>query len=163
MTPGARTFFFVATVHAFFLAGLPAALVFSGLVFFEAPEFPGRAAAASALAAFGAAVYGACVKDFVFIGKGTPAAWDPPRCFVEHGPYRVVRNPMYVGMFSLIAAEALFWRSSALAVYLAAIAFSFHLFVRFQEEPALRRKFGASYADYCRRVPRWLPRFKRPS
>jgi protein-S-isoprenylcysteine O-methyltransferase Ste14 len=103
------------------------------------------------------------VWDFVFIGRGTPAVWDPPQHFIRSGPYRTVRNPMYVGMFTLIAAEALLWRSSALAVYLAVLALSFHVFVLVQEEPALRRKFGAAYHDYCRRVPRWIPRFKQNS
>jgi len=31
-------------------------------------------------------------------------------------------------------------------------------FVKFEEEPALARKFGAEYEDYRANVPRWLPR-----
>lgn len=34
-------------------------------------------------------------------------------------------------------------------------------FIRFNEEPALLRKFEASYEDYMREVPLWAPRFKR--
>jgi protein-S-isoprenylcysteine O-methyltransferase Ste14 len=161
MTPGRRTLVFVVTVHGFFLLGLPAGLAFSGLEFFAMPVFPGYRVAAVAVAAAGGAIYVACLWDFVFIGRGTPAVWDPPTHFIYTGPYKTVRNPMYVGMFSLIAAEALLWRSSALAVYLAILALGFHLFVIFQEEPALRRKFGDSYVHYCRRVPRWIPRLKQ--
>jgi protein-S-isoprenylcysteine O-methyltransferase Ste14 len=42
----------------------------------------------------------------------------------------------------------------------AAFFFATNVFVLFYEEPVLRRKFGAEYEDYCRRVPRWLPRLK---
>ena len=34
------------------------------------------------------------------------------------------------------------------------------LFVRFYEEPTLREKFGADYEEYCRHVPRWIPRLR---
>jgi protein-S-isoprenylcysteine O-methyltransferase Ste14 len=34
------------------------------------------------------------------------------------------------------------------------------LFVMLYEEPALRHAFGASYEQYCREVPRWIPRFR---
>jgi protein-S-isoprenylcysteine O-methyltransferase Ste14 len=34
-----------------------------------------------------------------------------------------------------------------------------HVLVVKREEPGMRRKFGQSYEDYCRAVPRWLPRF----
>jgi hypothetical protein len=33
----------------------------------------------------------------------------------------------------------------------------FHLFVVFYEEPTLRQKFGESYEEYCKTVPRWIP------
>lgn len=36
-----------------------------------------------------------------------------------------------------------------------------HLFVVSYEEPTLERRFGPPYADYKRRVPRWLPRRPR--
>jgi hypothetical protein len=43
-------------------------------------------------------------------------------------------------------------------VYLLAIVLAFNLFVRFYEEPTLRRLFGEAYDEYCRQVPRWLLR-----
>lgn len=157
--PGPRTLLFVLTVHGLLLLGFPSALAFSGLSFFPMPAFQGYRIAAVLIAAAGAAVYTACVWDFVFIGRGTPAAWDPPKHFIHTGPYTVTRNPMYAGMFALVAAEALLWRSSALVAYLAVLALSLHAFVVVLEEPALRRKFGTPYREYCRRVPRWFPRF----
>jgi protein-S-isoprenylcysteine O-methyltransferase Ste14 len=34
------------------------------------------------------------------------------------------------------------------------------LFVRFYEEPTLRKLFGADYELYCSNVPRWIPRLR---
>src|SRR6478672_2681861 len=51
-----------------------------------------------------------CVFTFVFIGKGTPAPFDPPRKLVIRGPYRFVRNPMYIGAGMTLAGAALFLR-----------------------------------------------------
>ncbi|HTL71394.1 MAG TPA: isoprenylcysteine carboxylmethyltransferase family protein [Candidatus Eisenbacteria bacterium] len=156
MGNAARTAVFAILVHGFFLAAVPAALLVSGVAFFE---FPGRHPfAAAALFAAGAALYASTLVDFVRTGEGTPAAWDPPRRFVRRGGYRYVRNPMYVGMFLVLAAEAAGLGSSAIAAYLAVLWGSFHLFVVFHEEPTLQRKFGADYETYRRSVPRWLPR-----
>jgi protein-S-isoprenylcysteine O-methyltransferase Ste14 len=109
----------------------------------------------------GAAIYSWCAFwAFAAVGRGTPAPIDPPRRLVVHGLYRVMRNPMYVGVGSILAAEAIGFRSGDLAVYWVIFLFCVNLFVLFYEEPALRRKFDAEYEDYCRRVPRWLPKVK---
>src|SRR4051794_36298160 len=59
---------------------------------------PRPGVAAIVLMAIGAVIMIACVWDFAWTGRGTPAPWDPPRRLVIHGLYRWVRNPMYVGM-----------------------------------------------------------------
>lgn len=99
-----------------------------------------------------------CVALFVWTGGGTPAPFDPPRTFVAVGPYRWVRNPMYLGAAGVLAGAGFALRSPAVTL-LALVALGVaHLFVVGYEEPALSRRFGASYRDYQRRVPRWLPR-----
>jgi protein-S-isoprenylcysteine O-methyltransferase Ste14 len=41
------------------------------------------------------------------------------------------------------------------------VALGFHLFVVLYEERTLKRRFGASYEEYCKTVPRWIPRFSK--
>ncbi|PYL78874.1 MAG: isoprenylcysteine carboxyl methyltransferase [Verrucomicrobia bacterium] len=99
-----------------------------------------------------------CVFTFVFIGKGTPAPFDPPKKLVIRGPYRFVRNPMYIGAGMTLAGAALFYESLSIFIYTGLFFLITHLFVVLYEEPTLRRTFGAEYEAYCSRVRRWLPR-----
>ena len=46
--------------------------------------------------AAGAALYVWCVWNFAAVGAGTPGPWDAPRRVVARGPYRWVRNPIYL-------------------------------------------------------------------
>jgi protein-S-isoprenylcysteine O-methyltransferase Ste14 len=98
-----------------------------------------------------------CIFTFATIGKGTPAPFDPPRRLVIRGPYRFVRNPMYIGAALALAGAALFYKSAPLVAYAAAFLVICHLFVLAYEEPRLRRTFGADYEAYCQRVRRWWP------
>jgi protein-S-isoprenylcysteine O-methyltransferase Ste14 len=99
-----------------------------------------------------------CVKDFVVRGRGTPAPFYPPTRLVLLGPYRYVRNPMYVGLFLVLIGEAMLYTSLFVLLYSLFLVSAAHIFVVFYEEPTLRRKFGESYKQYFRSVPRWLPR-----
>lgn len=110
------------------------------------------------LLALGAALVLETTTRFALQGRGTPAPWAPPEQFVARGSYRVMRNPMYVGVLALILGQALILGREVLFAWAAAAWLLFHLFVLFEEEPGLRRRFGAEYADYCARVARWLPR-----
>jgi protein-S-isoprenylcysteine O-methyltransferase Ste14 len=119
---------------------------------------------ALALRILGAAVLGAgavlvleTTARFALQGRGTPAPWAPPERFVVRGTYRLTRNPMYVGVIALIAGQALLLGREILFAWAAAAWLLFHLFVVLEEEPGLRRRFGAEYEDYCGRVARWLP------
>ncbi len=103
-----------------------------------------------------------CILTFVFVGRGTPAPFDPPRRLVVRGPYRYVRNPMYLGAGLALAGAALFYGSWPLVGYTALFLLITHLFVRLYEEPTLRRLFGAEYEAYSRRVKRWRPTLAGP-
>lgn len=118
------------------------------------------AAAGIVLLVLGAAGYFSCALAFAFTGRGTPAPIDPPKRLVARGLYRYVRNPMYLSVLLVLLGECVMFRSWRLLRY-AAFCFAFaFLFVLLYEEPALRSKFGASYEEYCRSVPRWIPRFR---
>lgn len=98
------------------------------------------------------------VLTFAFVGRGTPAPFDPPRRLVVQGPYRVVRNPMYVGAGLALTGAALFYQSFALLGYVGLFVLVTHLFVITYEEPTLRRMFGKNYEAYCEKTGRWWPK-----
>jgi len=98
---------------------------------------------------------------FALQGLGTPAPVLPTKHLVITGLYRYVRNPMYVGVVAAICGQALLFESKYLLIYGTLVWLAVHLFVRFYEEPTLRRTFGDEYAAFCREVPRWIPRLKR--
>ena len=70
----------------------------------------------------------------------------------------MVRNPMYVGVLLILLGESITFASLPILQYAVVVWLFFHLFVIFYEEPTLRQEFGASYEEYCKTVPRWIPR-----
>jgi protein-S-isoprenylcysteine O-methyltransferase Ste14 len=103
-----------------------------------------------------------CVWDFGKTGHGTPAPLAPQKKLVVVGFYRYVRNPMYLGFITgWIGLWIIFGKANTVAVIGAvAVVLGVALFVVLYEEPTLRRKFGAEYEEYCRNVPRWIPRLR---
>ena len=89
-----------------------------------------------------------CVRDFLVIGKGTLAPWDPPRSLVSSGPYRFSRNPMYVGVSLMLLGWAMAFRSSGLLLYTLIVMLAFHLRVVFGEEPWLARTHQRKWNEY---------------
>lgn len=108
-----------------------------------------------ALAAVGALLAGACIATFVTRGRGTPAPFDPPREFVATGPYRYVRNPMYVGAAMVILGAGLALSSPSIVLLAFAFLLIMHLTVVLYEEPVLADRFGDSYERYRESVHRW--------
>jgi len=98
--------------------------------------------------------------NFLIEGRGTPAPIDPPKELVAVGFYRYVRNPMYVGVLLILIGHFLWFKNVWLIVYAAVAFLIVHLFVTLYEEPTLKRKFGAGYEEYLKKVPRWIPRLR---
>lgn len=115
-----------------------------------------RGAIGIVLICVGVIIYGWTAWDFTFAGRGTPAPIDPPKEMVARGLYRYSRNPMYIGMLTVLLGEALLFRSWQMLAYAALMAAIFHSFVVFYEERTLQRRFGDSYITYRQSVPRWL-------
>jgi len=111
------------------------------------------------LIAAGAAVLVDAFARFVMEGIGTPAPVAPTERLVIGGLYRHVRNPMYLAVAAAIAGQALLLGRPLLLAYAAAFGVTVWAFVRFYEEPALTRRFGAQYERYRRSVPGWWPRW----
>jgi protein-S-isoprenylcysteine O-methyltransferase Ste14 len=110
-----------------------------------------------ALLLVGGALVVETTARFALQGRGTPAPWAPPERFVERGSYRFVRSPMYLGVILLILGQALLLGREILYAWAVVAWVIFELSLVTWEEPQLRRRFGATYDDYRRRVNRWLP------
>jgi protein-S-isoprenylcysteine O-methyltransferase Ste14 len=114
-----------------------------------------------ALAAAGTTVLVHAFARFVIEGIGTPAPVAPTQRLVIAGPYRYVRNPMYLAVLAIIAGQALTLSRPLLLAYAGAVAAAVVTFVHAYEEPTLARHYGDEYKAYRRAVPAWSPRLRR--
>jgi protein-S-isoprenylcysteine O-methyltransferase Ste14 len=112
------------------------------------------------LLVLGLTLFVASLRRFATEGRGTLAPWDPPRELVVRGPYRYVRNPMISGVLLVLLGEALVLRSRPHLVW-AGIFFAINAtYIPLLEEPDLEARFGGRYREYCRHVPRLIPRLR---
>ena len=110
--------------------------------------------------ATGVFLFASSLRRFASEGKGTLAPWDPPRELVVRGPYRYVRNPMISGVILVLIGEALVLLSSS-HMWWALIFFGINaVYIPLLEEPQLESRFGDSYREYRRHVPRLIPRLR---
>jgi protein-S-isoprenylcysteine O-methyltransferase Ste14 len=101
-----------------------------------------------------------CFWDFTFKGRGTPVPTDPPKELVITGPYHHIRNPIYVGVMLIFLGHFLWFGYWTLLTYMVFAFIGVHVFVVLYEEPTLKRKFGAAYEEYLKKVPRWIPKIR---
>lgn len=152
----ARAITYSALFIGLLLIYVPANLLsWSGIV--RPPDLGAQQVAGMVLGAAGAVVALWCIFTFASAGRGTPAPFDPPRRLVVQGPYRFVRNPMYIGAGLALAGAALCYESLPLLGYAGAFLLAMHLLVVLYEEPTLQRTFGHDYEAYRGRVRRWWP------
>ncbi len=94
------------------------------------------------------------------IGKGTLAPWNETKHLVVEGPYKIVRNPMILGVMMILLAEAFLLNSYAILMYLIIFFVINTVYFKMYEEKKLIQKFGDEYIRYRNEVPMWLPMFK---
>ena len=124
------------------------------------PGAPGWAVGIPLLAA-GGLLWGWCVVLF-WQARGTPVPFNPPRELVVTGPYAWVRNPMLTGVFACLFGLGFCLHSLALVVIWAPLfVLANAIEIQHVEEPELERRIGASYSEYRRRVPMFVPRVWR--
>ncbi|CAL8464651.1 g4186 [Coccomyxa elongata] len=106
----------------------------------------------------GASVLFASNVSFHKQGRGTLEPWARPKHLVTTGLYRYVRNSMYLGVFTMLLGELLFFNNKNLLLYLLFFMVAQSINVPLHEERVLRKSFGPEFEEYCKHVPRWIPR-----
>ena len=98
------------------------------------------------------------ISSFIRIGKGTLAPWSPTKKLVVKGLYKYVRNPMILGVFTVLLGEALSLWSENILIWAGAFFIINTIYFIIYEEPNLEQRFGHEYREYKKHVSRWLPR-----
>ncbi len=120
------------------------------------PSLEGPACfAGSALALLGLAFGGAAFATFMR-ARTTPHPNHPVSALVTWGPYRVSRNPMYVGASAFTAGIALVANTPWVLAALPPVWLALRRLVIDREEAYLERRFGDAYRTFTARTRRWL-------
>jgi len=80
----------------------------------------------------------------------------PTAVLLTNGPFRLSRNPMYLGMVVQYVGLALLFNSLWAIVLLPLALVVVHFIVIKREERYLEQKFGEEYRAYKARVRRWI-------
>jgi protein-S-isoprenylcysteine O-methyltransferase Ste14 len=135
-----------------------------GLVWVGPIRAEGGLTGASILAGLPAAAVGILsVALFIWSARTMGANWalvartrDDHR-LVETGPFAIMRNPIYVALFGLMAATALAFGHAVMLAFAMPVYVAGTLVRVLIEEKLLRATFGAAYDDYAKRVKRFIP------
>ncbi len=146
----------IAGRHITLLEWLPLELSRAGLAGFSeaVPAVLGFAAILSALGAW-LRVWGTA-----YLGPATVTSMDMQAgAVVAAGPYRYVRNPLYLGLWFMAAALAFLMRPAGALASMALITV-FIVRLTLGEEHFLRSQLGEPYRAYLGAVPRFIPRLR---
>ncbi|MBN1365751.1 MAG: isoprenylcysteine carboxylmethyltransferase family protein [Syntrophaceae bacterium] len=102
-----------------------------------------------------------CMILMFLFGKGSPLVTSAPQKILNRNIYAYVRNPMMWSLIFVVLGQALMYGQLILFAWLITLSRILHLVVVNYEEPQLERRFGESWKEYCQKVPRWFPHFRK--
>ena len=151
-----RNLFFTILQPGIVAGLIPYLIVRRGISDVALWEFGARHYAGFTVFVLGFVIMVACIVSFAIFGRGTLSPADPTKKLVVQGLYRYSRNPMYVGVMLMLIGECIFFQLTVLWFYMAGVFVLFNLFILYVEQPRLKRDFGDEYANYRRRVRKWI-------
>ena len=92
-------------------------------------------------------------------GEGTPGPWRPISNLIISGPYRYVRNPMILGVVSLLLFESTLFNSMPFLLWAFVFFVGNIIYFKTFEERELIKRFGTDYENYKNEVPMLFPKF----
>lgn len=92
-----------------------------------------------------------------YAGSRTRTRGDTVEELVHMGPYRLVRNPLYIANVAMYTLCGLLFGFTYLTVFIFLYSVIQYHFIVAYEESILERTFGDSYQAYLQWVPRWIP------
>jgi len=98
-----------------------------------------------------------CVLVFALVGNGTPAPLDPPPRLVVAGPYRFVRNPMYIDGGLALAGAAILYQSTPLLGYAGHFPSPPICLSSGTRNRPCGRRLERATRTYCQRIRWWRP------
>ena len=108
----------------------------------------------------GLSVMAQTIASFIRKGKGTLAPWSPTQKLIFRGLYAYVRNPMILGVLTVLIGESITILSLNILIWTVIFFIANTLYFIIYEEPNLEKRFGDEYREYKRNVNRWFPRSK---
>ena len=100
------------------------------------------------------------IRLIIVYANTTVMPWTPSEKLVIRGPYRIVRNPMILGVVGVMLAEGLLLSSPGILLLALVFFLGNTVYFIFSEEPKLEERFGEDYRRYKANVRRWVPRLK---
>jgi protein-S-isoprenylcysteine O-methyltransferase Ste14 len=149
-------FLFIGTFAAGAL--LVGALLGEILPLFLVPSLRRAAIPGILLAAAGFGLVAWATSAFGRFGHGTPLPLYPPKRLVTQGPYRHIRNPIYVGWFTAWGGVTLLTGNLTYAGMGAVLLVAGSAYAAHGERPALAGRFGPEFERWVRETPAFLPR-----
>ncbi len=103
-----------------------------------------------------------CNILFYKIGKGTLMGLSKMKTtsLIVVGPYKYVRNPMYIAVVSMVLGESFIFGSWALFLWVFIFWIMFNVYLILAEEKGLAKRFGDEFIHYKQNVRGWIPQLR---